>query len=108
MSFHIRKVDKNQGEVVRAFRASGFSVAITSSLGAGFPDCVIGINLGGKDGIPRRYTALIEIKDGSKPLSAQKLTPDEVKFKDSWQGNYHIIRSVEDVAALLDTLRNSG
>ena len=105
MSFHIRKVDVNQPQIVMALRASGFSVAITSSLGRGFPDLCVGINLGGLNGIDRRYTTLIEIKDGTKPLSAQKLTPDELKFRENWAGNYHIIRSVEDVANLLDNLR---
>jgi hypothetical protein len=96
-----KRVDKNQNEVVRAFRASNFSVAITSMLGHGFPDLVIGANLGALRG---KYTALVEIKDGSKPLSAQKLTPDEVKFKENWSGNYHIIRSVADVAVLVESL----
>lgn len=101
MSYSIKRVDKNQPSIVSALRASGFSVAITSMIGHGFPDLVVGINLGGKLG---RYTALVEIKDGSKPLSAQKLTPDEVKFKENWSGNYHIIRSVADVAVLVESL----
>jgi hypothetical protein len=101
MSYSIRRVDKNQPAIVKALRASGFSVAITSTLGSGFPDLVIGINLGDLG----RYTTLIEIKDGSKPLSCQKLTPDEQKFFENWTGNYHIIRRVEDVASLLDMLR---
>lgn len=104
MSYHIRKVDRNQPEIVRTLRKAGFSVAITSSLGQGFPDLVIAL--------PRAnlepWMALVEIKDGSKPLSAQKLTPDEVKFKDNWKGNYQIIRSEEDVALLLDTLMKDG
>lgn len=101
MSYHIRRTDKNQSSIVKAMRASGFSVAITSSLGSGFPDLVAGINLGAKLG---RWTGLIEIKDGSKPLSAQKLTPDEIKFMENWSGNYHIIRCEEDIKNLLDKL----
>jgi hypothetical protein len=105
MSYSIRRVDKNQPSIVRAFRASGFSVAITSSVSNGFPDLVVGINLGGLRGC---YTTLVEIKDGSKPLSAQKLTPDEVRFREQWRGNYHIVRSEEDVANLLDMIMQGG
>ena len=105
MSYSIRRVDKNQPSIVKAFRASGFSVAITSAVSNGFPDLVVGINLGGKNG---KFTSLVEIKDGSKPLSAQKLTPDEIKFRDSWSGNYHIIRSEEEVGLLLDSLMKEG
>ena len=100
MTYHIRRTDSNQCAIVKALRKAGFSVAITSSLGQGFPDLVIAL--------PRPnlepYTALAEIKDGSKPLSAQKLTPDEIKFRDNWSGNYHIIRSEEEVGLLLDSL----
>jgi len=99
-----KRIDSNQNEIVRALRKAGFSVAITSRLGAGFPDLVIAL--------PRAnlepYVALVEVKDGSKPFSAQKLTPDEVRFRENWSGNYHIIRSVADVAALLDSLMKVG
>ena len=100
--YNIRRTDRNQAIIVKALRASGFSVAITSTLGSGFPDLVVGIDFGGLLG---KYTALVEIKDGSKPLSCQKLTADEQKFFENWTGHYHIIRSVEDVASLLDMLR---
>ena len=45
--------------------------------------------------------ACIEIKDGLKPKSAQKLTPGETKFKDEWQGLYYIVRSTDDADSVM-------
>lgn len=36
------KTDDNQKEIVAAFRRLGFTVAVTSALGQGFPDLVVG------------------------------------------------------------------
>jgi subtilase family serine protease len=47
----------------------------------------------GKHGI----NYLAEIKDGSKPPSARKLTDDEVRFHVEWRGKIHILESVQDV-----------
>lgn len=90
----IRKVDDNQKEIVEAFKKLGYSVAHTHIVGKGFPDIVVA----GHD--KRNY--LIEIKDGKKPLSKRKLTPDELKFHDSWQGDLKIIESVEDVVRFVN------
>lgn len=85
------KVDDNQGEIVEYFRKAGFSVAITSSAGDGFPDLAIG---------KRGYTVLVEVKDGSKPPSAQKLRPKQVKFFDDWCGAAVVINSIEQAQEL--------
>ena len=86
-----KRVDDNQKEIVKWFREFGFSVAHTHTIGKGFPDIVVA-----KYGI----TFLVEIKDGSKPPSAQKLTEDEEKFHKEWKGVIKIIRNLEDVIAL--------
>jgi Holliday junction resolvase len=82
------KVDRNQKEIVEAFRKLGFSVAHTHMVGEGFVDIVIGKN--GKN-------YLIEIKDGLLSESRKKLTTAEQKFHDEWRGQKAIIESVEDV-----------
>jgi len=82
------KVDGNHSAIVNALRDAGFSVSSTAAIGSGFPDVVCG--LGGR-------TFLVEIKDGAKPPSARNLTPDQVKFRDSWKGDYTILESLEDV-----------
>lgn len=90
------KVDDNQGEIVRAFRQLGCTVAITSQVGGGFPDLVVGV-LG--------ENLLVEIKDGSKPPSARKLTPDQVEFHRDWRGQVCIIETEQDVIDLVNQVR---
>lgn len=85
------KVDANQPEIVAAFRRLGCSVAITSMLGDGFPDLVVA---------RRQKTILVEIKDGSKPPSARKLTPDQMGFHAGWRGTIVIVETVEQVVEI--------
>jgi hypothetical protein len=84
------KVDANQPGIVKEFRALGWSVLIISQL-KNCCDIIVS-----KDG----RTIAVEIKDGEKPPSNQKLTKGEAEFKDSWQGEYKIIKSVSEIKAL--------
>lgn len=97
MSRFARRIDENQPEIAKEFRRLGCTVAITSSLGAGFPDLVVGL-LG-------RYNLLVEVKDGAKPPSKRKLTDDEQEFKDNWSGRYDIVETLEDVHRLVNEVR---
>jgi len=85
------KIDANQHEIVEMFRRLGYSVLLLHTVGRGCPDILIG-----KHG--RSY--LIEIKDGSKPPSARKLTEDEKKFHDLWRGGLFIIESADQALEL--------
>ena len=80
---YIRKVDKNQKEIVRTLRALGYSVRHTHIIGKGFPDIVIG-----KFGM----NLLVEIKQ-----EGESLTEDEIKFFDEWRGNAMVGRSAEEI-----------
>lgn len=81
------RVDANQTEIVKALRRVGASVLIISQLKNCF-DILVGYN---------GVNFIMEIKDGSQPLSKRKLTEGELKFKDNWKGGeYYIIESVED------------
>lgn len=86
------RIDTNQPEIVSAFRKAGCSVAITSAVGKGFPDIVVGY---------AGENFLVEIKDGEKPASAQKLTPDEAEWHTNWRGSVFVVRSVSEAFALL-------
>jgi len=81
------RTDANHGEIIKVFRKMGFSVADTSALGDGFPDCVIARN---------GLTAMVEIKDGNKPPSKRCLTPKELIFRDGWKGEYHVVECEQD------------
>lgn len=86
------RIDTNQPEIVQALRDVGASVAITSMVGAGFPDIVVGY---------RDHNYLIEIKDGSKPPSRRKLTKDEQAFFDTWRGTVYIAKDVDEALEII-------
>ncbi len=102
MGYRIRKVDVNQPAIVKRFRDLGCSVCILSSVGNGVPDILVSYHW------ETPWTALVEIKDGSKPASAKKLTPDEQKFHDNWQGEIYIIGSEQEVDDLIKKVRNGN
>lgn len=86
------KIDANQPEIVKALRKVGASVAPAHTMGQGFPDLVVGF---------RDATYLLEVKDGSKPPSARKLTPDQVEWHDAWRGHCCVVSSVEEALAAI-------
>jgi Holliday junction resolvase len=71
------KVDANQQKIVEILRAAGATVQSLAAVGYGCPDLLVG--WGGK-------TLLMEIKDGSKVPSAQRLTDDQIKWHGAWMG----------------------
>lgn len=82
------RVDKNQPEIVKAFREAGCSVVHLHQVGDGCPDIAVGRN---------NKTVLVEIKDGNS-----KLTADEQMFALTWEGAYHIVRIRDDVQRVID------
>jgi Holliday junction resolvase len=78
------RVDDNQAEIVKALRGAGATVTPAHAIGDGFPDLVVGF---------RMATYLIEVKDGAKPPSAQKLTADQMRWHDGWRGHVAIATS---------------
>lgn len=90
------KIDDNQNEIVDGLRKLGCSVAITSGVGSGFPDLIVG-RLG--------VNILIEVKDGGKSPSRQALTLDQVKWHDEWRGQKSVCNSLD---AAIDVIFGSG
>jgi len=90
------KIDGNQNEIVDALRAVGAQVAVTSAVGNGFPDLVVGYM---HKGVRRVY--MIEIKDGELPPSARKLTPEQARFHREWFGYCWLANSVSDALAII-------
>ena len=89
----IGRVDSNQKELVKQLRAIGASVAITSNIGNGFVDIVVGY---------KGVNYLFEIKDGKKPPSQRKLTVDEAYFFDKWSGNCHIVHNIDECLNIIN------
>ena len=72
-------------------KKEGFT-AITSQLGNGFVDIVVGY---------KESNYLIELKDGNKPPSQRKLTPDEIEFHNKWNGQIAVCESLDDVLKVI-------
>lgn len=49
----------------------------------------------------RGRNALLECKDGDKPPSARKLTPDQMIFRAEWRGQYDVVTSVDEAIAAI-------
>jgi hypothetical protein len=72
------RIDANQREIVAALRAAGATVQSLADVGRGCPDLLVGY---------RGVNYVLEIKDGDKPKSAQRLTVAEVHWHYTWRGS---------------------
>lgn len=94
------RVDKNQPNVVKLLkdpRSLGASVSITSILGKGFPDFIVGVE---------NINFMVELKTGNSGL-----TKDEKEWHMNWQGQVRTARSALEVTIALrnyaEGLRNN-
>lgn len=82
-------VDQNQSAIVDALRAVGCTVQPLHAVGKGCPDLLVAVPWS-------RANLLLEVKDGSKPPSARKLTRDQVLWHDAWRGQIAVVTSVKE------------
>lgn len=88
------RTDSNQTQIVQALRRAGATVISLADQGSGVPDLLIGF--AGK-------TALMEVKDGSKPPSERTLTPMQLLFHAQWRGG--TLAVVNDIEGALRVLK---
>lgn len=83
---YAKRVDANHAQVVKEFKEllPEASVFDLSGAGRGIPDILVGLN---------GFNYLFEIKDGSKPPSARKLTKAQEKLHAEWKGQICVITS---------------
>ena len=93
------KVDANQREVVAALRGAGASVQLLHAAGEGCPDLLVGY---------KGLNMLLEVKDGSKPPSAQKLTPQQEIWHRDWRGHRVVVNSPEAALAAIGVIATIG
>lgn len=86
------RIDSNHATIVTAFRDAGASVLSLASVGSGCPDLLVGFR-------SRNY--LVEVKDGSRPPSERRLTPDQELFHFRWRGQVVVVDSVDRALELL-------
>ena len=86
------RTDRNQTEIVAALRHLGASVEPSHAVGGGCPDLLVGF---------RNRTLLLEVKDGAKPPSERRLTPDQVAWHQSWRGQKAVVTTTEEAIAVV-------
>jgi len=92
------RVDANHGEIVAALRSIGVNVTDLSGVGSGVSDLAC---------MWRGQTYWLEVKDGSKPPSARKLTPDQVKFHaDALRSGVkvHVVETIDQALAVFGAM----
>jgi hypothetical protein len=93
------KVDANQREIVAALRGAGATVQLLHAVGEGCPDLLIGY---------KGANFLLECKDGAKPPSAQKLTPQQEIWHRDWRGRSMVVNSPEAALAAIGAIAIVG
>jgi hypothetical protein len=92
--------DDNQEEIARVLRLyPNISVAVTSAIGGGFPDIVVGF---------REKNYLFEIKNPKQVPSKRKLTQQEADFSQSWSGQWAVAESVSDILTAIGFKRKEN
>jgi hypothetical protein len=95
---YAKKVDRNHAEIRDGLRKLGFDVYDMSGAGDGLPDLGVSIAPG--------VVHFIEVKDGDKPLSAQKLTKRQEEWhRFAWQMTSKV-RSLDEAVEALNWARN--
>lgn len=92
MRRYANRTDDNHAKDIGEIEDAGFSVADTSAFGGGFPDIVVG-------GFCLNF--LFEIKNPNRPPSARILTPAQIRFRDSWKGQYNIIECADEALEII-------
>ena len=86
---YIKKVDKNQKDVVKALRDYGADVFLLHTVGGGIPDLMV---------CYEEQTILMEVKDGED----KKLTPQQIVLFANWRGGpLHRVNSVQEAIEVL-------
>jgi hypothetical protein len=93
------RVDFNQREIVAALRGAGATVQLLHAVGEGCPDLLIGY---------KGANFLLECKDGAKPPSAQKLTPQQEIWHRDWRGRSMVVNSPEAALAAIGVIAIRG
>ena len=96
MAFRARRRDANEPEIIAALEAVGVSVQALNAKGV--PDLLLGVAGG---------NILLEVKDGDKPPSARKLTPDQVAWHEGWRGQVQVANSTDEALSLVQDIREA-
>ncbi len=95
MMRHAKRTDNNHAQIREALRNAGYDVLDLSRCGNGVPDLSVRVS--------PFVAVLLEVKDGSKPPSAQKLTAAEQQWLEHWGHITRVVNSIDSaIAAVLE------
>ena len=92
MTRRAAKVDANHSAVVGALIACGCEVQSLAAVGRGVADLLAYHR-------STKRLLLVEVKDGSKPPSARKLTIDQVEWHSRWPVT--VVKNIDEAIAAL-------
>lgn len=78
-------MDKNQPEIVKALRDVGAKVQHLHAVGEGCPDLLVATG---------KRTFLLEVK-----MPGENVNKQQAEFIQSWPGEIHIVRTIEEAVA---------
>lgn len=91
------RTDENHAPIVNGLRSIGATVQSLAAVGDGCPDLLVGY---------RGVNVLLEIKDGDKPPSRRRLTPDQDDWHSWWRGQVVTVKSLDEAIAVLQIVTN--
>lgn len=86
------RTDRNQADIVFALRGVGATVQPLHAVGQGCPDLLVGY---------QGQNHLLEVKDGTKPPSARKLTERQIEWRQAWRGNCCVVKNEEEALTVI-------
>lgn len=99
MTRYAKRVDANQSSIYEGLRALGYLVEDWSMCGNGVPDCSVLIDA------DKKISLFLEIKDGDKAPSKQKLTTCE-KYWAKYHGfNTRTVNSLESALLAIEEFK---
>ena len=97
MARYRARVDGNHNDIKSALLAVGAQVQSLASVGDGCPDLLVAF---------RGAWHVLEVKDGTKPLSHRKLTPAELEWVHSFGdvAPVFVVNSVDDALRAIEAV----
>jgi hypothetical protein len=100
MTRYAKRVDANHAEIRDALRAAGYDVIDISKCGNGVPDLSVQV--------APFLAVMLEVKDGAKAKSAQKLTEAEKQWLGHWGHVTRVVNSLEAAKNAISEFTQKG
>lgn len=102
------RTDRNHSEIAGAFVSLGMAVRSLAAVGGGIPDLIVSCGPAPDPEAEMSFAGvnvLVEVKDGEKPPSARKLTPEQIEFRKEWRGPVATVKDLDGVETVVKIMR---